>query len=257
MSGEPRWPAKREILGVGVSATTYDEAVEAILRAAHERAGGVVTALPVHGVVTAAQDPAFRAKVNGFELVAPDGQPVRWALNLLHGAGLRDRVYGPELMLRLCARAAAEGVSVFLYGSLPDVVERLRANLLARYPALRIAGAEAPPFRPLTPEEDRETVARIEASNAGLVFLGLGCPRQDEFAFAHRERLRAVQVCVGAAFDFHSGNKRMAPAFLQRNGLEWLFRLSQEPSRLWRRYLVTNSIFTARLAAELLRRGRS
>jgi exopolysaccharide biosynthesis WecB/TagA/CpsF family protein len=254
MSDEPAWPAKRDVLGVGVSATTYDEAVDAILRAARGGAGGVVTALPVHGVVTAAQDGAFRAKVNRFELVAPDGQPVRWALNLLHGAGLRDRVYGPELMLRLCARAAAEGLAVYLYGSTPDVVSRLATNLAARYPGLRVAGVESPPFRPLTPEEDRATVERIEASGAALLFLGLGCPRQDEFAAAHRDRLRAVQICVGAAFDFHSGNKRMAPPFLQRHGLEWLFRLSQEPRRLLGRYVVTNSVFVARLAAELVRR---
>jgi exopolysaccharide biosynthesis WecB/TagA/CpsF family protein len=256
MSGEARWPAKRDVLGVGVSATTYDEAVEVILHAARSGAGGVVTALPVHGVVTAAHDPSFRAKVNGFELVAPDGQPVRWALNLLHRAGLRDRVYGPELMLRLCSRAAAEGVGVYLYGSLPHVVERLRANLVARYPALRVVGAESPPFRPLAPQEDAAATARIVASGAGLVFLGLGCPLQDEFAFAHRHRLRAVQVCVGAAFDFHSGNKRMAPALLQRSGLEWLFRLSQEPSRLWRRYLVTNSLFVAGVVGELVRGPR-
>jgi exopolysaccharide biosynthesis WecB/TagA/CpsF family protein len=254
MNGEPRWPAKHEVLGVGVSATTYDEAVDAIVAAARRRAGGAVSAGSVHAVVTAARDGRLRAQVNTFELVAPDGQPVRWALNLLHGAALRDRVYGPELMLRLCARAAAEGLPVYLYGSTPEVVSRLADNLARRYPGLRVVGAESPPFRPLTPEEDRATVERIEASGAALVFLGLGAPRQDEFAFAHRDRLRAVQVGVGAAFDFHSGNKRMAPPLLQRHGLEWLFRLSQEPRRLLRRYLVTNSIFVARVAGELARR---
>lgn len=247
------WPVKYPVLGIGVSATTYDEAAEVIMASARERAGAIVTALPVHGVVTAAGDPQLREKVNSFSLVAPDGQPVRWSLNLLHGTRLADRVYGPELMLRLCGRAAAEGVGIYLYGSLPAVVEALRLRLVERFPALRIVGGESPPFRPLTPEEDRETVERINGSGAGLVFLGLGCPLQDQFAFAHRESIEGVQVCVGAAFDFLSGHKKMAPAWMQRHGLEWLFRLCQEPGRLWRRYVVTNSVFVAKLCGQLVR----
>jgi exopolysaccharide biosynthesis WecB/TagA/CpsF family protein len=251
----PTWPPKYPVLGVGVSATTYDEAVAAILSAAQEGARAVVNAAPVHAVVTAARDPALLARMNSLELVVPDGQPIRWALNLLHDAHLADRVYGPELMLRVCRGAAERGIPVYLYGSTPPVVERLRENLLRWFPALRLAGWEAPPFRPLTPEEDRDVVARINGSGARIVFLGLGCPRQDEFAFAHRPVLDAVQVCVGAAFDFHSGNKRMAPAWMQRRGLEWLFRLASEPRRLWRRYAVTNSIFVARLSRDVARTG--
>jgi exopolysaccharide biosynthesis WecB/TagA/CpsF family protein len=252
-----RWPAKVEVLGVGVSVTDYDQAVAAIMAAAARGEPAVVTALPVHGIVTVGRDRDLRRHVREFELVVPDGQPVRWAMNWLHEAHLADRVYGPELMLRLCARAAEEGVGVYLYGSHPHVLERLRAELLRRFPSLPIAGVESPPFRPLTPEEDRAAVERIEASGARLVFLGLGCPRQDEFAAAHRTRLRAVQVCVGAAFDFHSGNKPTAPAWLQRRGLEWAFRLTQEPGRLWRRYLFTNTAFSVQLAVEIVRdRGR-
>jgi exopolysaccharide biosynthesis WecB/TagA/CpsF family protein len=255
MTTADRWPRKLPVLGVGISATAYDEAVAAIMAAAQSGAGGIVTALPVHGVITAARDADLRKKIDSFELVAPDGQPVRWALNLLHHARLADRVYGPELMLRLCRRASEEGAGIYLYGSHPHVIEQLRENLLRRFPSLRVVGCESPPFRALTPEEDRDTVARINATGARLVFVGLGCPLQDEFAFAHRDAIRAVQVCVGAAFDFHSGNKRMAPAWMQRNGLEWLFRLGEEPGRLWRRYLVTNAIFLARLSAELFSRG--
>jgi N-acetylglucosaminyldiphosphoundecaprenol N-acetyl-beta-D-mannosaminyltransferase len=251
------WPRKYPVLGVGVSATTYDEAIAAIIAAASAGRAAVVNAAAVHAVVTAARDPELREKVNGFELVVPDGQPVRWALNLLHHTGLRERVYGPELMLRLCRRAAAEGTAVYLYGGAPSVVERLRENLLRWFPALRVVGWESPPFRPLTPEEDRATAARIRASGARLVFIGLGCPRQDEFAAAHRGVLDAVLVCVGAAFDFHSGQKRMAPAWMQRHGLEWLFRLASEPRRLWRRYCVTNSIFVAMLASQLVRSRRA
>jgi N-acetylglucosaminyldiphosphoundecaprenol N-acetyl-beta-D-mannosaminyltransferase len=247
------WPAKHEVMGVGVSATTYAEATAAIMAAARAGTPAIATALPVHGVVTASRDAELGRQVNSFELVAPDGQPVRWALNAVHGARLRDRVYGPELMLRLCAAAAGEGMGIYLYGSEPKVVADLKERLVARFPELRVVGCESPPFRPLDVEEDREVVGRINASGARLVFLGLGCPRQDEFAFAHRSSLKAVQICVGAAFDFHSGNKRMAPGWMQRRGLEWLFRLLEEPGRLWRRYLFTNTAFAAWFGAEVLR----
>jgi exopolysaccharide biosynthesis WecB/TagA/CpsF family protein len=173
-------------------------------------------------------------------------------MNLLHGTRLPERVYGPELTLRLCRRAAEEGISIYLFGGSPDVLEQLKANLERRFPGLFIAGSESPPFRRLTPEEDAAIVDRINASGARLVFIGLGCPKQDVFAFEHRTTIHAVQVCVGAAFDFHAGAKKIAPAWMQRLGLEWLFRLIQEPRRLWRRYLVTNSIFLRKLSAELL-----
>jgi N-acetylglucosaminyldiphosphoundecaprenol N-acetyl-beta-D-mannosaminyltransferase len=139
-------------------------------------------------------------------------------------------------------------VPVYFYGgSCRDVLEDLSRNLRGRCPGLIVAGAESPPFRALSDEEDAAMVERINDSGAGLVFIGLGCPKQDHFAFDHRERLQAVQVCVGAAFDFHAGRKKMAPAWMQRRGLEWLYRLCQEPRRLWRRYLVTNSLFVQKL----------
>ena len=239
----PRWPAKHDLFGVRMSTTTYGECVNVLLDAARRRQPAVAAHLAVHAVVTAATDPAHRARVNAFDIAAPDGQPVRTALNWFHRAGLVDRVYGPELMLRLCRAAAHQGVSVYLYGSTPEVIARLTRRLTELAPGLTIAGAESPPFRSLTPEEDAATVRRINDSGAGLVFIGLGCPRQEVFAAEHRDRLRAVQVCVGAAFDFHAGNKKMAPAWMQRHSLEWLYRLAQEPGRLWRRYLITNTIF--------------
>ncbi len=251
---EISWPQKYELFGVQVSATTYDEAVGAILRAAKQRVPAVVSLQAVHAVVTASGDPGLRKKVNTFQIVAPDGQPVRWALNLLHRTGLRDRVYGPELMLRLCGRAAKERVRIYLYGSSPSTIEALRAKLTTKYPALQVAGAESPPFRPLSAEEDDAMVQRVNESGAGLMFVGLGCPKQDNFAYEHRDRIQAVQVCVGAAFDFHAENKKMAPAWMQRHGLEWIYRLIHEPRRLWRRYLITNSIFLAKLAVALSRR---
>jgi N-acetylglucosaminyldiphosphoundecaprenol N-acetyl-beta-D-mannosaminyltransferase len=254
--GSIRWPRKSSVLGVAVSVTNYEESVAAILLAAQQRVPGIVSCHAVHAIVTASQDASLRDKVNSFQLVSPDGQPVRWALNLLHGARLSDRVYGPELMLRLCQGAAETGIAIYLYGGNPAVAEKLQANLVARCPKLRIAGCEAPPFRPLTAEEDQAVSDRINRSGAGLVFIGLGCPKQDLFAYEHRETIQAVQVCVGAAFDFHAGVKKMAPGWMQRRGLEWLYRMSQEPSRLGRRYLVTNSIFVAKVAVALSRRWR-
>jgi N-acetylglucosaminyldiphosphoundecaprenol N-acetyl-beta-D-mannosaminyltransferase len=249
-----RWPPKYDLFGVQVSATNYDEATQVILDAARSGQPAVVSLHAAHAIVTASCDPELREAVNTFQMIGTDGQPVRWAMNLLHGTKLSDRVYGPELMLRLCARAAREGVAIYLYGSTPPVLDALQRNLEAKYPGIRVAGAEAPPFRHLSEGEEEEMVNRINRSGAGIVFIGLGCPKQDFFAYEHRDRIRAVQVCVGAAFDFHAGTKRTAPGWMQRCGLEWLYRLMQEPRRLWRRYFVTNSIFLVKLTAALARR---
>ena len=246
------WPAKRDLFGVGASMTGYDDAVAAILRAVLRGIPGTVGLMSAHGLVAGARDPRFRAVLNGFDLVGCDGQPVRWALNFFHNARLADRVYGPELTVRLCRAAAEQGVGIYLYGSTPDVIEQLKTNLLDRFPALKIAGAESPPFRPLTPEEDAAVVRRMNDSGAGLVFIGTGCPKQEVFAYEHRHSVRGVQVCVGAAFDFHAGRKKTAPAWMQRRGLEWLFRLTQEPGRLWKRYLVTNTIFSLLVGRRVL-----
>jgi N-acetylglucosaminyldiphosphoundecaprenol N-acetyl-beta-D-mannosaminyltransferase len=247
------WPKKSNLFGVKVSATDYHEVVRTVIAAGLRRQSAVVTFLPVHGIVTAAQDQEYRKLINDFEIVAPDGQPVRWALNLFHGAGLEDRVYGPHAMRRICLRAAQSGIGIYLYGSTPDVLKNLSDRLTDWFPTLKIVGMEAPPFRPLTPEENDAACQRINASGAGIVFIGLGCPRQDEFAHANRDKIQAVQCCVGAAFDFHAGNKKMAPEFLQRHGLEWLFRLIQEPRRLWKRYFVTNSLFIGLCLASVFR----
>ncbi len=238
-----RWPLKHDLFGVAVSATDYDEAATCVIEAARRGEGGAVTHMAVHALVTAAKDAAYREKINTFDLVAPDGQPVRWALNRFARANLSDRVYGPELMLRLCARAAEEGIGVYLYGSTLEVVEGLRDNLLGKFPGLRIVGCEPSAFRQLSAQETAAFVARVNSSDAGLLFLGLGCPLQETFAYEHRNSLKAVQLCVGAAFDFHAGNKSVAPEWMQRGGLEWLFRLGSEPGRLWRRYLFTNTAF--------------
>jgi N-acetylglucosaminyldiphosphoundecaprenol N-acetyl-beta-D-mannosaminyltransferase len=232
-----------DLFGVSMSAITYEQAAELIVASAQQRVGAVITHLPVHGLVLASRDAMLREKINSFDIVAPDGQPVRWALNYLYGTGLSDRVYGPEFMMRLCQKAASLGIGIYLYGSYPHVVESLRANLLTKFPDLKVVGYESPPFRPLTPEEDQEAVDRINCSGAGILFLGLGCPLQDTFAYEHRQKIKAAQICVGAAFDLHAENKKMAPRWMQKRGLEWLYRLLQDPRRLWWRYLSTNSMF--------------
>ncbi len=248
-----RWPRKFDVLGVEVSATTYDELVPQLIAAARRGQPALATFLPVHGIVTAATDATYRYRVNAFDVVGPDGQPVRWALNKLHNAGLADRVYGPELMMRLCAAAAEQHVGIYLYGSTPEVLTALVAKLTARCPGLQIVGAESPPFRPLSVAERDAVIERVNDSGAGLVFIGLGCPRQDVFAHDNRHAIRAVQLCVGAAFDFHAGTKKTAPPWMQKRGLEWLFRLVQEPGRLWKRYLVTNTTFVCLMARRLIR----
>ena len=251
-----QWPGKCDLFGAGITPTCYAEAEELILSAAEQRESAIVTALPVHGVVTAAHDREYREKISSFELVVPDGQPVRWSLNCFYATKLRDRVYGPELMLRLCARAAEMGIGIYLYGSRPEVIERLKRNLERRWPTLRIVGDESPPFRPLDEEETDQLGQRINTSGAGMVFVGLGLPKQDFFAYEMRRRIRAVLVCVGAAFDLHAGMRKMAPRWMQRCGLEWLFRLAQEPRRLWKRYLPTNAAFLLLVLQRLLGREK-
>jgi exopolysaccharide biosynthesis WecB/TagA/CpsF family protein len=242
-SSRNRWPKKLDLFGVGISRTNYADAVERLIAAAKDRQSATVTALAVHGTVTAAQDEEYRNRIAQFDVVCPDGQPVRWALNHFHDANLTDRVYGPELMLRLCQRAAEDGVGVFLYASKTGVLEQLKANLLAKCPGLSIVGAEEISQYPLPQDELEGVLNRINESGAGLVFLGLGCPRQEIFAAQNKHRIKGVTLCVGAAFDFHAGVKKMAPPWMQKRGLEWLFRLYSEPRRLWRRYLVTNTTF--------------
>jgi len=183
-------------------------------------------------------NPPYRARLNALDLAAADGQPVRWALNSLYGAGLRERVYGPFLMRSLCASAAREGIAVFLFGATGETLGRLSANLTAAHPGLFVAGTRASRFRRATEAEARDDARAIADSGARLVFCGLGCPRQEAWVHAMRPLVHAPLVGVGAAFALWAGERPMAPAWMQQNGLEWLYRLGQEPRRLAGRYLV-------------------
>ncbi len=241
------------VLGAGIDAVDYAAAIERILAAARRKAPLGASALAVHGVMTGASDPVHRARLNDLELVVPDGQPVRWALRLLYGVRLADRVYGPRLTLELCRRMAEEALPAFFYGSTPAVLERLQTNLLRQFPALRIAGAMPSRFRRLTPAERDEVVQTIRGSGAAVTFVGLGCPRQEVWAYEFRGPLSMPVLAVGAAFDFHAGRLAQAPAWMQRRGLEWAFRLAAEPRRLWRRYLLLNPAYLTLLALQRLR----
>lgn len=244
-------PRKCNVLGVLVDATDYAAATELILAAAREARPFTVSALAVHGVMTGVDDPEHRHRLNRFDLIVPDGQPVRWMLNAAHGAGLKDRVYGPFLTMRVCAAAAQEGLPLYLFGSTAEVQARLRANLAERFPGIVIAGGQPSRFRPATAEEVAADAAAIRASGARLTLCGLGCPRQEVWAYEMREALGMPIMAVGAAFDFLAGNLSMAPAWMQARGLEWLFRLGVEPRRLWRRYLILNPRYAMRCALQL------
>ena len=197
--------------------------------------------------MTGVLDVAQNRRLNALDLVVPDGQPVRWALRLLYGINLPDRVYGPTLTLKVLEAAAARGLSVFFYGSKPETLDRLAANARSKYPALLIAGTLPSAFRRLSPEEKFRVADEIKRSRAKLVFVGLGCPRQETWAFEYRALLNMPILAVGAAFDFHAGILPQAPPEWQRRGFEWLYRLLQEPKRLWRRYLFLNPLYLWKL----------
>jgi N-acetylglucosaminyldiphosphoundecaprenol N-acetyl-beta-D-mannosaminyltransferase len=243
---------KRNILGVLIDVIDYESAVDVIMEAARRQEALAVSALAVHGVMTGVLDSEHRYRLNHLDLVVPDGQPVRWALNTIHGAGLSDRVYGPVLTLRVCQRAAAEAVPIYLYGSTQRVLEALQRALQKGFPGIRIAGAEPSRFRKLTRSEKNELVDRIQNSGAGMILVGLGCPRQEVWAYEYACLLKMPILAVGAAFDFIAGNLRQAPRWMQDRGLEWLFRLWMEPLRLWRRYLYLNPAYLSLLSLQLI-----
>lgn len=236
-------PVKYDLFGIGVSYAEPGEVVDQIMRWVHADRPAIAAFVPVHGLVVAVRDEAHGRRINDFDLVACDGQPIRWAMNRFHKAGLAERTYGPTAMLNVCRRCADEGVSIYLYGGTEEVLATLMENLTRQMPDLKIAGSESPPFRALNDDEKAAAVTRINDSGAGVCFLGIGCPKQEIFAHEQKDNIRAVQMCVGAAFNFHAGAVSQAPRWMQDRGLEWFYRLIKEPRRLWKRYFVTNSIF--------------
>lgn len=251
-------PATERVLGIPLSVTDYEETLDWIDAMVAARRRGYVCVSAVHTVVAAQDDRELRAAVLGADLVVPDGQPLVWALSAL-GRPLESRVYGPDLMWKACARAARTPTRFFLYGGRdPAALELLVDRLEAAHPGLVIAGKHCPPFRPLTQDEEAAVAAQIDASGADVVWVGIGVPKQEKWMARMRPELAApVLVGVGAAFDFHAGLILQAPAWMQSRGLEWLFRLRQEPRRLWSRYARTNPRFVIGFARQYGRHRRA
>lgn len=230
------------VVGVPVHALGWAQAVNCVFDWALRRESRTVFLCNVHSVVTARRDRAHAEAMESADLVAPDGAPVAWVLRR-QGHGDQPRVSGPDLMWRCCRRASELGTEMFLYGASPGTLERLERRIRTEFPGINIVGTYSPPRRPLTDEEDEAVVRMINQSGARIVWVGLGCPKQEAWLRAHRGRINAVMLGVGAAFDFHAGDIKRAPQWMQKGGLEWLHRLSQDPRRLASRYLVTNSLF--------------
>jgi N-acetylglucosaminyldiphosphoundecaprenol N-acetyl-beta-D-mannosaminyltransferase len=250
--------ATQDVLGIPLALTDYDRTLDWIDATAEAGGRGYLCVAAVHTVMACQEDPELREAVLGSSFTVPDGQPLVWAMNLL-GHSLPSRVYGPDLMIRACERAARTGRSFYLYGGREESLRRLATDLPERFPGLDVVGARHAPFRDLSPEEADAIAAEINASGADVVWVGLGVPLQEKWMAAMRDRLEVpVLVGVGAAFDFHAGLKAQAPGWMQRLGLEWAFRLSKEPRRLWRRYLRYNPRFVTGFARQYARhlRGR-
>ena len=243
-------PSKQCICGTNISATSYEEVVELCSRwiAQKRRAlspvpSRYICVTSVHGVMTAREDPELRHSLNLADVATPDGMPVVWAMRSF-GRKEQERVYGPTLMLKLCQRAEQEQHRVFLYGSSEEVLAGLREKLLWKFPAIQFAGSIAPPFRPLTAEEEQDIQQRIREANPDLLFVGISTPKQEKWMTRQQQVLPGmVMVGVGAAFDFHAGRVKQAPKWVQDHGFEWLFRLLSEPKRLWRRYVLVTPMF--------------
>lgn len=241
---------RHSILGIRINAVDYEAAVDRVVVAAKQSQPLAVSALAVHGVMTGALDREQRYRLNKLDLIVPDGQPVRWGLNLLHSAKLRDRVYGPNLMLEICRRAARENLPIFLFGGDEEMLSALAVSLQADIPGLQIAGQRASRFRALSTTERQQLVDEIRASGAKIAFVGIGCPRQEVFTYELRDDVGLPLIAVGAAFAFHAHLLQQAPSWMQSRGLEWLYRLIAEPKRLWRRYLYLNPMYLTLLALQ-------
>ncbi len=239
-----------------VDRTSYPDAARRVIDWARGRESRYVCCASVNNVMEAFDSAQFRGIMNEADLVTPDGMPLVWGLRLL-GARGATRVYGPDLTLEVLDAAARNDLSVGFYGASADTLRRLTANVQDRFPSLRIAYSFSPPFRPLTNDEDARMTSEINASGARVLFVGLSTPKQERWMAAHRGRIQAVMLGVGAAFDFLAGTKPQAPRWMQRAGLEWLFRFLAEPRRLGPRYLRHNPRFVTLFTLQLLGlRGR-
>lgn len=221
----------------------YEKASDIIIANAEARRSFGVSALAVHGLMTSITNAELARIINKIDLIVPDGQPVRWALNSFYKLGMRDRVYGPELTLWVLRKANERSLKVYLYGSTDVTLLKFQEFIKRNYPNVNICGVHIDRFRDATVKEDFEDINKINQSGANIVLVGRGCPRQEFWVANHKDKINATMMAVGAAFDFHAGTVKQAPRWLQNNGLEWLYRLIKEPKRLAKRYFITNSHF--------------
>jgi N-acetylglucosaminyldiphosphoundecaprenol N-acetyl-beta-D-mannosaminyltransferase len=240
------------ILGMRVDATNYNKATNQVIQWAKNNESRYVCIANVHMTMEAYDKPEFKKVVNSADMVTPDGMPLVWTLRHL-GIKINDRVYGPTLMLHVCEAAEKYGIPIGLYGGSSETLEALKKNLKNKYTKIKIIYSYSPPFRSLTPEEDEQIVTDINALGVKILFVGLGCPKQEYWMNSHQERLKLVMLGVGAAFDFHAGKVKQAPRWMQSIGLEWLFRLIMEPKRLWKRYLKHNPRFVVLIILQLFK----
>jgi N-acetylglucosaminyldiphosphoundecaprenol N-acetyl-beta-D-mannosaminyltransferase len=244
-------PVSRNVLGMRVDATSYEDASRRVVQWAGEERSTYVCVASVHMVMEAFDSGAFRQVVNAASLVTPDGRPLVWALKAL-GVERASQVRGTDLTTHVIERAAHEHIPIGLYGGTPELLETFMRVLKAHYPGIRVVCQIAPPFRPLTPEEDEAVTQEILESGARILFVGIGCPKQEKWMAAHKGRVPAVMIGVGAAVDFHTGRVRQAPRWMQAAGLEWVFRLMMDPRRLWKRYAKHNPRFVGLFLLQLL-----
>jgi len=246
-------PPRINVLGVGVHALSLPVAVAAMGEAIAQRAKGYVCVTGVHGVSEAQSDPEFRAILNGAFLNTPDGMPMVW-VGRWSGFSQVERVYGPDLLVEVCRASEEAGWRHFFYGGAPGTADALAETLQVRFPRLQVVGTHAPPFRPLNPTEVEELQATIAAARPDVMWIGLSTPKQERFMAAMLARFDVpLMVGIGAAFDLVSGKVRQSPRWIQRSGFEWLYRLIQEPGRLWKRYLVNNPLFIGRILLQFSR----
>lgn len=244
------------MLGVGISAINLSQATNIVLDALKTGTKGYICITGVHGVMEAQEDAQFRRILNESFLCTPDGMPMVW-MGLLQGFTHMSRVYGPDLMLEVCEASVPRGIKHFFYGGAPGVAEKLKDRLTQRFPGLQVVGTYTPPFRPLNAEEEEALRMQVKTSRPDILWVGLSTPKQEKFMAEYLPKLDVtVMVGVGAAFDFHSGRVRQAPRWMQRCGLEWLFRVAQEPRRLWKRYLKNNPRFVYQIAGQVTRLKR-
>lgn len=239
------------VLDVPIDVLGWDDALHRILSWSSGKESRYVCICNVHSVITASKDLEFYNVVENADMATADGAPVAWMMRRM-GASNQQRINGPDLMWRYCALAEQQNQTVFLYGGTKETLVLLQDRLFKAFPRLHVAGVMSPPFRQLTDKEESEIIEQINRTAPGVVFVSLGCPKQEFWMARHRGKINSVMIGVGAAFDYHAGTIKRAPLWMQNSGLEWLHRLMSEPRRLWRRYFVTNTLFVLKATRQIL-----